>query len=478
MTRSLYAACGAALLIGGCSFTPPPIDLAMPVPQAWPNALDATDGEPARAIGWRGIFADPALQAVIAQALENNRDLRIAVLRVEEARAAYRIQAAQALPAVNGQAGLGRGQTPADLTGVGRSLTATQYSADLNLSWELDFWGRVRSLEGAALERWLASEEGARAATVSLTAAVAATWVSVRELDERIALADRTLETRRDAARIARRRYEVGSSSRFDMVQAETLLAQAESERISLEQAREQALNGLALVVGAPVETSPAPLAAVEQAMLTDLPAGLPSRLLADRPDIRAAEHALRAAEGDIGAARAAYFPRIALTGLLGSASTDLDHLFSGPENRQWSLAGAASAPIFDAGRTRANVTVATVRREIAVADYERTVQTAFREVSDALAARRNLARQVEVGERSLAALTERSRLAQLRYANGAAAYLEVLDAERDRFAAEQALVVTRAARLSNQITLYAALGGGDLGAVPVGQRSSEPVRP
>jgi multidrug efflux system outer membrane protein len=263
------------------------------------------------------------------------------------------------------------------------------------------------------------------------------------------------------AARIARRRYEVGSSSRFDMIQADSLLAQAEGDRVALIQAREQTTNALTLLVGAPVAETALPLSQVEAALSADLPAGLPSDLLAARPDIQAAEHLLRAADADIGAARAAYFPRIALTGLFGSASTDLGHLFDGTANRQWNFAGGAAAPIFNAGRTRAGVQVARTQRDIAVADYERSIQAAFSEVADALAARRGLTQQVEVRRRVLAALTERSRLAGLRYGSGATAYIEVLDAERDRFTAEQALATARGALLASQVSVYAALGDG-----------------
>ncbi len=451
---------GAVLLTAGCAFAPAPVDPVLPVANAWPGG-DVASQDALGSVSWRRFFADPSLQATIERALENNRDLRVAMLRVEEARQAYRIQRADLLPAVGASAATARGQTPQDLSLTGRTVTASQYSAELSLSWELDFWGRVRSLEAGALERWLAGDEARRAATLTLVGAVANAWLTERELDERIALADRTLASRRESSRIAQRRYEIGYSSRFDMIQAETLLAQAESQRINLGRAREQARNALTLLVGASVDDTAASLSSVEAALGRDLPPGLPSDLLWSRPDIRAAEHRMRAADADIGAARAALFPRIALTGDFGSASTDLDHLFGGTDDRLWSLAGSAAAPVFDGGRTRASLAAARTRREIATAQYEGAVQSAFRDVADALAARRWLTDQVVVQRRTLAALTERSRLSGLRYSSGAATYLEVLDAERDLFSAEQALVETRRALLSSNVNLYAALGGG-----------------
>jgi NodT family efflux transporter outer membrane factor (OMF) lipoprotein len=464
MTRSLYAACGAALLVGGCVLSPTEPLPPAPLPTAW------SGGDVAQGVGGsldrRVVFPDPALQTAIDQALRNNRDLRIALLRIEEARATWRIQRADRLPSVGAQAGSGRAQTPADLSGIGRDVTASQYSANLNLSWELDFWGRVRSLEAAALARYLATEAGAQGAALSLIAATAETWLQLRELDERLALADRTLATRQEAVRIARLRHARGATSRFDLIQAETLLTQVEGESLSLRLAREQAANALTLLTGAPTPSDTRSFETLDPdgpVLAVALPAGLPSDLLLARPDVRAAEHRLRAADADIAAARAALFPRIALTGLFGSASTDLDHLFDGTSNRQWNLAASVTAPVFDRGRLRANTLAARMRGEIALADYERTLQTAFRETADALAAQRVLAAQIEVRARALIAMMERSRLAELRYASGAAAYLEVLDAERDRFASEQAVISARRALLSSHVALYAALGGGDL---------------
>jgi len=447
------------LLLGGCSLAPDPVRPLLPVPDSW-TAADRGTVAAARPARWQSFFRPPALTELITLALENNRDLRMATQRVEAARSRYRIQRADLFPRLDGSAEGSRTKTPADLSYTGNSMITNAFNASIGARWELDLWGRIRNLETAALESWLASDEARRAVALSLIGDVAHRWLVGRELDERIALAERTLDSRRDSARIVRRRYEVGAAPRIDLTQAETLLGQADSARIVLEQQREQTLNALALLVGAPVGNEMLALSSVEESVLRDLPPGLPSDLLADRPDIRGAENRLRATEANIGAARAAFFPRIALTGTYGTASAALDGLFLGGSSA-WTLAGNLSIPLFEGGRLLGGLEEAKAQRASAVADYERTVQMAFRDVADALAARRWLGQQVEAQRQTLAALNERSRLSALRYLHGAATYLEVLEAQRDLFATEQALVETRRARLSSEVNLYAALGGG-----------------
>jgi multidrug efflux system outer membrane protein len=410
--------------------------------------------------GWREFFTDVRLQELIVQALENNRDLRIAIERVEEARGLYGIQRADRLPGISAGAMGGRTQIPSDLSPTGSAMTSDIYLATLFSTWELDFWGRVRSLTAAAMESYLATEEARRAIVISLVAQVANTYLLEQELDERIAIAQQTLATRGDSYRIARRRYEVGYASKLDAVQAETLLNQARADLTVLMRQRDQNRNALTLLVGVPIvafETQP--LSMIGPGFVREISSGLPSDLLINRPDIMAAEHRLKAANANIGAARAAFFPRIMLTGSLGTVSTDLSGLF-GSGSGLWSFAPILTLPIFDGGRNRANLEVSEARRNLAVADYERTIQVAFREVADALAERRWLTEQLAAQQATLAAQTERTRLAGLRYQNGAAPYLEVLDAERDRFAAEQALVQVRRALIGSSVNLYAALGG------------------
>lgn len=466
MARRLIVGCAAVLLAAGCqSMAPEYQQPAAPVAGQFPLAEDAA-GESAAALGWQQYFADAHLQALIAQALEHNRDLRAAVLRVEEAQAAYGIARAGLYPQVDAIGSYNRSRTPADLSFTGRPLIAEDYLVGLGISnWEIDFWGRIRSLKDAALQSFLASDEARRALQIALIARVADGYMALRELDERIVIARKTIDSRAESLRIFQRRYEVGATSKLDLTQVETLLAQAQSLEYQLRQARAVQYNALTLLVGSAFELAPA-ANALDATALPALAAGLPSDLLLARPDIVAAEYRLKAANANIGAARAAFFPRVSLTTTYGSASSELEGLFDAGSHA-WKFSPSISLPIFDAGRNRANLDLAEVRRDLAVADYEKTIQTAFREVADALAARQWLQRQVQSQQQTLDALSERSRLVKLRYDSGATSYFEVLDAERELLTAEQQLVQTRRALLSSQINLYAALGGGTVPSEP-----------
>lgn len=457
---ALATALAATLALTGCAsmappYAPPPLPVAAQYPETDPAGAHAAD------IAWQAYFADARLQALIAQALASNRDIRIAALRVEEARAAYGIQRAEQFPTIALGASGSRARVPGDLSVTGRPMTSAQYQTGLNVSaWELDFWGRVRSLKDSALQTLLASDEARRAVGVALVAQVANGYLGLRELDERVALARATVDSRAESLRIFTRRFEVGSISKLDLTQVETLLSQALSLSAQLEQARAVQAHALAQLVGGPVDLTPDTRRFDDASVLQPLHAGLPSALLTQRPDLMAAEHQLRAAQANIGAARAAFFPTISLTAAYGTASAELSGLFDSGSGA-WNFAPRLVLPIFDAGRIRANMDLAEVRRDVAVANYEKSVQGAFREVADALSNRRWLALQVDIGKTTLAAQSERARLAKLRYDNGAAPYLEVLDAQRDLLTVEQQLVQTRRALLSSQVSLYAALGGG-----------------
>ena len=454
------AALAATVLLAGCAslaptYAPPPLPVAAQYPENDAAGAHAPD------VAWQAYFADPRLQSLIAQALASNRDMRVAALRVEEARAAYGIQRAEQFPTVALGASGSRTRVPGDLSLTGRAMTSAQYQAGLNVSaWELDFWGRVRSLKDSALQTLLASDEARRAIGVALVAQVANGYLGLRELDERVELARATVDSRAESLRIFTRRFEVGSISKLDLTQVETLLSQALSLSAQLEQARAVQAHALAQLVGGPVDLTTDTRRFDDASVLQPLHAGLPSALLTQRPDLMAAEHQLRAAQANIGAARAAFFPTISLTASYGTASAELSGLFDSGSGA-WNFAPRLVLPIFDAGRIRANMDLAEVRRDVAVANYEKSVQGAFREVADALSNRRWLALQVDIGKTTLAAQSERARLAKLRYDNGAAPYLEVLDAQRDLLTVEQQLVQTRRALLSSQVSLYAALGGG-----------------
>jgi len=450
-----------ALLLPGCTSMAPPYEVpTLPVSPVYENC-DAQEGVSAAAIGWREYFTDPPLQALIQQALDNNRDLRTAVLRVEEARALYGIQRAEQFPAIGAQAGAARSRIPADLNLTGQPVEGTQYQVELGLaSWEIDFWGRVRNLKEAALENYLASDAASRAAAIALVAQVANSYLSLREVDERLVLARRTIASRTESLRIFTRRVQVGSTSRLDLTQVQTLLTQAQALGAQLEQLRAADAQVLTLLVGTPVDLPPRPDSLGEQVVLDELRAGLPSELLIQRPDIVAAEHQLKATHANIGAARAAFFPSVTLTGSFGTASAELDGLFASGSHA-WVFSPRISLPIFDWGRRRNNLSLTEARRDLAVASYEKTVQSAFRDVADALSARYWLTEQLTIARTALEVQTERSRLTKLRYENGASAFYEVLDAQRDLLSAEQQMVQIRRALLTSRISLYAALGGG-----------------
>lgn len=461
MNLSLRIPASALLvsLLIGCAGTSAPERPATPIPASYAVAQPA-DGNGVALPGWQRFFPDTRLQRLIAAALERNHDLQAAVARVGEARAIYGIQKADQLPTVALGASDTRGRTPADLRLPGTPAVGEQYQVSLGIAaYELDFWGRVASLKQAALAQYLATEEARNTLAIAVVAAVADTDLLERELDERIALARQTVASREEALRIAQRRFELGATSELIPRQVETLLTAARSELAALERQRAQNHAALVLLVGDNPDSLPS-MRLDDNGVMTDLPAGLPAELLNRRPDIRAAEHQLEAAHASIAAARAAFFPRIALTAGSGTASTELNTLFRANANA-WSFVPSLSLPLFDSGRLQANLDLAEARRHIAVANYEGTVQAAFRDVNTALTARYWLEQQLAAQRDLLHAQAERTRLAELRYAQGSSGYMEVLDARRELFAAEQGVVQLRRARLSASVALYRALGGG-----------------
>jgi multidrug efflux system outer membrane protein len=454
--------------ISGCSMAPRFVRPDAPVASTYPTqpATEKAGGSaaaqlPASETGWRNFFPDPRLQALIGMALANNRDLRTAALRIEQARAQYNIQSADLLPNLDAVATGSRGRTPASVSPTGASVVSSNYQVGLSLaSFELDFFGRVHSLSDAALASYFATEEAQRAAQISVVAEVAKAYLAERAYDEQLALAQRTLESRSNGYALSRQRFEVGASSALDLRQDEALLQSARVAQLTLARQRAQAWNALTLLVGqALTDLPPAPMVSQER-IVTDIPAGLPSDLLTRRPDIRSAEQSLRAANANIGAARAAFFPRISLTAGIGTASSQLSGLFDAG-SRAWSFAPQMVVPIFEAGRNSANLMLAEVGKKIEIANYEKTIQAAFREVADALVARDLLEQQIEAQNAVRNAQAERLKLAEARYQNGVASSLDVLDAQRELFSAEQDLVQTRLLRLTNAVDLYSALGGG-----------------
>ncbi len=449
----LFGLTAAVLMTAGCSMMPTYERPAPPVPAQWPYA-SATDGAQPADLPWQAFFSDPRLRGLIATALRNNRDLRVAVLNIEQARAQYDIRNADRTPTVG--VGVSASRTPKSDGG-----NTQLYTTGLQISsWEIDFFGRIASLSEAALSQYLATEEGRKAAQIALVSTVATTWLNIVADEELLALTRQTLATREESLRLTRMRFEGGVSSELDFRQAQSL---AESARVALaQQQRQRALdqNALSLLLGEPAPPEVASTDALSAIALPDVPAGLASEVLTRRPDVRQAEQQLVAANANIGAARAAFFPRITLTAGIGTASNELSGLFS---SGSWglSVAPALLQPIFDAGRNRAGLRSAAVSRDIAVAQYERAIQTAFREVADALAGRATLAEQLQSQTNVAEAEAVRLRLSTLRYENGVASYLDLLDAQRSLFTARQAVIQTRLLRLQNQVLLYRALGGG-----------------
>lgn len=459
--RSTPIAMAAAALLAGCSFIPAYERPAAPVPATYATAQagSATGRADAAAMPWQDYFAEPRLRQLIDIALANNRDLRVAVLNIEQARAAFQIRRADQYPGVGLAANASR--APSAVTG---DLT-NAFSVGLAVSaWEIDFFGRIASLKEQALSQYLATEEGRNAAQVSLVGAVANGWLALLADEELLALSRQTLASREESIRLTRMRLEAGVASELDFRQAESLMQAARATLAQQQRQRSMDENALALLLGQAlpddIRASLSGSTLANAPAMVQLPAGLPSELLTRRPDIRQAEHQLIAANASIGAARAAFFPRISLTAQAGTASGELSGLF---KNGSWGFTIAPSLllPIFDAGRNRANLASSEAGRSIAVAQYEKAIQTAFREVSDALAGQATLGEQVQAQQNQADAEAARLRLADLRYRNGVSSYLDLLDAQRSLFSTQQAVVQVRLAQLQNQVALYKALGGG-----------------
>ena len=468
MTTALCLPLGALLFLAGCTTMAPKYSQpAAPVPAAWPagaayKANAAKAGDPAAAeISWREFFVAPQLQQVIELALANNRDLRVAALTIEKTRALYRIQRADLFPQIDGTAAGSVQRLPADLSGTGQARIARQFSVGLGVSaYELDLFGRVRSLKDQALEQFLATEQARRAVRISLVAEVGNSWLNLAADRERLQLAKDTLESQHSSYTLISRRFEAGASSQLDLRQAQTRVDAARVDIALFTAQLAQSENALNLLVGAPVPPELLPARLESITALQELAPGLPSEVLLNRPDILQAEHALKGTNANIGAARAAFFPRISLSSSFGTASARLTDLFQ-PGSAVWNFVPQISVPLFDAGSNRANLEVAKVERDIAVAQYEKAIQTAFREVADTLASHGTLGEQLEAQQSLTEATADSYRLSEARYDKGVDSYLVVLDSQRSTYSARQNLINVRLARLANRVTLYKVLGGG-----------------
>lgn len=509
--RAAMSLLAAASLAGCMNLAPRYERPAAPVPADWPQgaaygpsaAASAPAGaaaRPADQLGWQDVFVDAPLRGVIELALANNRDLRVAALNIERARAQYQVQRADLFPTVAASAEAQHQRVPDSLSAAGRGGTTHAYSAGVGFSaYELDLFGRVRNLNEQALQQFFATEEARRSTQISLVAEVANAWLTAAADADLLALARDTLAAQEASYGLTQRSHESGVASAIDLRQAQTSVETARADVSRYMRAVAQDLNALALLVGAPVPESllprrtraagapagpatgaasaPAAAAASADALgaaelpspaesaawaerLAELPPGVPSEVLQRRPDVLRAERLLQSSHASIGVARAAFFPRIALTGSAGLASASLADLFKGGAGT-WSFVPQVSLPLFDAGRNRANLETARVDRDIAVAQYEQAIQSAFREVADALAARGTLDEQLAAQQALVDATGETFRLSRSRYRGGVDSYLAVLDAQRSLYAAQQTLIALRLTRSANLVTLYRVLGGG-----------------
>lgn len=452
------AAATVALLAGCVNLAPEHQRPDAPVSPQWPQGpgAEAADAKVATELQWQQFFRDDRLKQLIELSLKNNRDLRIALLNVDVARAQANVTAASRWPTVN--LGLSAQRGP-QTTSNGDSKITSVYQAGLQItSYEIDLFSRVKNQSAASFATYLATGEAARSAQISLVTGVASAYLAVQADEELLALTRQTLATREDSLKLMQLKFDNGAASNLDLSTAKSSYESARATLAQAERTRQQDLNALTLLVGQTLPDSLPSAQKLSDQTMGALLAGIPSEVLVRRPDVRQAEQQLVAAEANIGVARAAYFPSITLTSSVGTASGALRDLFS---QSAWSIAGSALMPIFDAGRVRNNVEAAKANREIAVAQYEKVVQTAFKEVADALAGRATLDEQLRAQDAQAAAEATRLQLVDLSYRNGAASTLDLLDAQRSSFAAQQLALQVRLAQLQNQVQLYKVLGGG-----------------
>ncbi|MGE4579024.1 MAG: efflux transporter outer membrane subunit [Desulfuromonadales bacterium] len=453
------------LLLSGCTLAPHYSRPEAPVPASWAAdpAAEAGDAQaaPAYELSWQDFFVDENLKELIRLALESNRDLRITALTIERTRAQYRIQRAELFPDLQAGAGYNRQRVP-DTSGFGRVIHLEQYNVSLaTTAWEIDFFGRLRSLKKQALQTYLASEEAYRSARLALVSEVARAYLVLAADRERRQLAEETLASYRETLALTQRRYDAGVASELDLRQAQTSVEAARVDRARYDSLVAEGENALRQLVGQEFPPDLLPAAPVtELAAVTEIPAGVPSEVLQQRPDILAAEYQLKAAYANIGAARAAFFPRIALTASAGFGSSELSTLFD-DASRAWAFSPRLDLPIFTAGSLRARLQVSKVDREISLARYEGAIQGAFREVADALVRQETIVDQLQAQQALVEATAATYNLSELRYTRGVDSFLSVLDSQRSLYGARQGLVAVRLARLENLVTLYKVLGGG-----------------
>ncbi|WP_374441661.1 AdeC/AdeK/OprM family multidrug efflux complex outer membrane factor [Pseudomonas panipatensis] len=479
MRKSVLSLALAAAALSGCSLIPDYKRPEAPVAAAYPQgpayaAAQGADSQPAD-LSWQSFFSDPQLRSLISVALENNRDLRVAALNIEAYQAQYRIQRAALYPAVSADVAGSRQRLPARVSSTGKEMISSQYGASLGVtSWEVDLFGRLRSLRDQALEQYMASEEARRSTQTALVANVANAYLTLRADQAQLQLTRDTLATYQKSYDLTKRSNEVGVASALDLSQAATTVESAKASLAQYTRLVAQDQNALVLLLGAGIPANLPQGLSLDDNLLAPLPAGLPSDLLQRRPDILAAEHQLKGANANIGAARAAFFPSISLTANAGSLSPDLSGLFDGGSGT-WLFKPSISLPIFNAGSLQASLDLAKVQKNIYVAQYEKAIQTAFSEVADGLAARGTYSDQLNAQQALVNANAEYFRLADKRYRAGVDNYLNLLVAQRSLFASQQQLITDRLNQLTSEVNLYKALGGGWQDSTAQGQSMPKP---
>lgn len=463
-----------ALVMSGCTLAPAYHRPAAPVPVMWPtgDAYAKADEATLPALNRAAIFHDPRLLNLMDQALVNNRDLRVAAANIEKARAQYHIQRANLLPEIGAS-----GQVLTN-SGSGASSVTPVATANIGVSaYELDLFGRLRSLNSAALNSYFATKAAARATRLTLIGDIATTWLNYGADSSLLDLSQATTSNALQAVKLTRARLEGGVASRSDLSQAQTILATAQADYARQKTALAQDVNALTLLVGAPVDAKLLP-GSIEAALNTigTPPAGLSSQVLLRRPDVMAAEYNLRAANAQIGAARAALFPKVSLSGLFGLASGSLESLFGNAGQAVNQASAAASYSIFSAGAGRANVKSSKAQRDALLATYEKTIQTAFRETADALAREGTIDEQLSANRRGVAASEDAYNIAQARYRGGIDSFLQYLVTQRTLYVAQQGLVATEFTAASNRVTLYRVLGGDELAPENGGNTAGTPA--
>ncbi|MBS7810882.1 efflux transporter outer membrane subunit [Roseococcus pinisoli] len=472
MRRSVLALPLAAVLLSGCSLIPDIARPAAPVPAAWPEGpayrrppaalpASANPAVEADAIGWRDVLRDPQLQRVVELALANNRDLRTAALNVAQAEAQYRVQRGGLFPQLGATGALSAQRSPSGFTPGGGAVTSRVWSGGIGFtSYEIDLFGRVRSLSQQSFQQYLGYDETRRASQISLIAQVANAWLALVGDRELLALTEQTLVNQQEALRLTQAGLDGGNATALALRQAQTSVETARASLAQYTRQQAQDLNALNLLVGTPVPAELLPTASLDSALVAEVPSGVDSAILIRRPDVLAAEHNLLAANANVGAARAAFFPSITLTANGGTASTSFNRLFA-PGTGNWSFAPQINVPIFSAGVLQGSLDVAKVQTQLQVVEYERTIQTAFREVADVLAARGTYDTQIAAQTALAGAYADAFRLSMLRFRSGLDNYQAPLDSQRQLFTAQQELIALRVQRLQTLVTLYKALGGG-----------------